>query len=87
MGNVKMGTDGNYRTSDLYVAAWLLANGLQVQGIDRHNPQRFDFIFLDREDRPRLVQTFVRGQAIVIFLILFTTLGKRKGYCIHLRCE
>ena len=64
MGNVKMGTDGNYRTSDLYVAAWLLANGLQVQGIDRHNPQRFDFIFLDREDRPRLVQTFVRGQAM-----------------------
>ena len=25
MGNVKVGTDGNYRTSDLYVAAWLLA--------------------------------------------------------------
>ena len=55
MGNVKMGTDGNYRTSDLYVAAWLLANGLELQGIDRHNSQRCQFIFQDRPDRPQLV--------------------------------
>jgi hypothetical protein len=39
MGNVRMGTDGNYRTSDMYVAAWLLSNGLHIKGIDRHNPQ------------------------------------------------
>jgi len=59
-----MGTDGVYRTSDLYVAAFLLLKGLQIQGLDRHNPRRCDFIFRDREDRPRLVQTFVSGQAI-----------------------
>ena len=46
-----MRTDGVYRTSDLYVAAWLLHNGLQVQGVDHHNPRRCDFIFLDREDK------------------------------------
>jgi len=59
-----MGTDGVYRTSDFYVAAWLLSNGLQIQAVDRRNPRRCDFIFLDREDRPRLVQTFVGGQAM-----------------------
>ncbi len=58
-----MGTDGIYRTSDLYVAAWLLSNGLQIQDIDRHNPRRIDFIFIDREDRPHLVHSFVCGQA------------------------
>jgi len=59
-----MGTDKVYRTSDLYIAAWLLSNGLQIQGVGRHNPRRSDFIFLDREDRPQLVQSFVCGQAI-----------------------
>ena len=59
-----MGTDGIYRTSDFYVAAWLLSNGLQIQAVDRRNPRRCDFIFLDREDRPQLVQSFVCGRAI-----------------------
>ncbi len=59
-----MGVDGNYRTSDLYVAAYLLSKGLQIQGIDRHNPRRSEFIFIDREDRPKLVQSFLCGQAV-----------------------
>lgn len=58
-----MGTDGIYRTSDFYVAAFLLLKGLQIQGLDRHNPRRCDFIFLDREDRPQLVQSFACGRA------------------------
>lgn len=53
-----------YRTSDLYIASYLLSKGLELQGIDRRNAQRYDFIFIDREDRPRLVQTFLCGQAI-----------------------
>jgi len=59
-----MGTDGTYRTSDFYVAAYLLSKGLQIQGVDRHDPQRSVFIFSDREDRPELVQSFVCGQAV-----------------------
>ena len=58
-----MGTNGNYRTSDLYVATYLLSMGLQLQGIDRHNP-RSDFIFKDRKYRSELVQTFVCGRAV-----------------------
>lgn len=56
MGNVKMGTDGSYRTSDLYIAAWLLSRGLGLKDIDRCNKQRSDFIFRDRSDRPEPVK-------------------------------
>lgn len=56
MGNVKMGTDGSYRTSDLYIAAWLLSRGLGLKDIDRRNKQRSDFIFRDRSDRPEAVK-------------------------------
>ena len=59
-----MGTDGTYRTSDLYVAAWLLSNGLELQNIDRSNNRRFDFIFSDRQDRPELVHSFLCGRAV-----------------------
>lgn len=58
-----MGVDRNYRTSDLYVAAWLLTNGFELQDIDRRNPRRCDFIFADRSDRRELVQSFMYGSA------------------------
>jgi len=64
MENVQMVADGIYKTSDFYVAAYLLSKGLQIQGIDRHNPRRSEFIFIDREDRPQLVQSFLCGQAV-----------------------
>jgi len=63
MQNVRMGANGSYRTSDFYVAAYLLSKGLQIRGIDRHNPRRSEFIFIDREDRPELVHSFMVGQA------------------------
>jgi len=63
MGNAKMETKGIYRTSDLYIAAWLLSKGLQLQHIDRNDRQRFSFIFTDRQDRPELVHSFMCGRA------------------------
>ena len=63
MEKVRMEKNETYVTSDLYVAAWLLSNGLRIKGIDRHNPQRSDFIFQDRGDRPELVRQFVCGSA------------------------
>lgn len=59
-----MGIDELYKTSDLYIAAWLLSQGLRLQDIDRHNRQRCDFIFEDRPDRPELVNQFMCGSAI-----------------------
>jgi len=58
-----MEKSGLYKTSDLYVAAWLLAKGLKLQDIDHHNRQRWDFVFVDRQDRPELVRSFMCGRA------------------------
>ena len=58
-----MGANGIYCTSDLYLTAWLLSNGLELSDIDRRNPRRCDFVFLDRQDRPGLVHSFMCGQA------------------------
>jgi hypothetical protein len=58
-----METDEVYRTSDIYVAAWLLTNGLELRGLDHSNNQRCDFIFKDRPDRPGVVNQFLCGSA------------------------
>jgi len=52
-----------YKTSDIYIASFLLSKGLELQGVDRRNSQRSEFIFTDREDRPNLVRAFMCGQA------------------------
>ena len=59
-----MGTNGTYRTSDLYIAAWLLSKGLELRDVGRRNSRRCDFIFADRQDRPGLVHLFMCGRAI-----------------------
>lgn len=51
-----------YRTSDLYIAAWLLSKGLELKDIDRRS-RRCDFVFVDRQDRPELVRSFLCGRA------------------------
>jgi len=56
--------NGIYRTSDLYVAAWLLTKRLELEGINRSNSRRYDFIFADRQDRPELVYSFLCGRAV-----------------------
>ena len=58
-----MQKNGIYKTSDLYIAAWLLSKGLELRGINRSNKQRNDFIFQDRSDRPELVRQFTCGSA------------------------
>lgn len=56
--------NGKYRTSDLYVSAWLLSQGLVLEGLGHSNGRRIDFVFEDREDRLGLVKQFISGQAI-----------------------
>ena len=73
-----MGIDGTYRTSDLYIAAWLLSRGLQLQDIDRRDRRRCDFIFMDRPDRPELVREFICGSAIGNVVDFSFYLGRAK---------
>lgn len=52
-----------YATSDLYLSAWLLSQGLVLLDIDRGNPRRLEFVFEDRPDRPQLAHDFLCGKA------------------------
>jgi len=58
-----MRMDPLYQTSDLYIAAYLLSKGLQLQDID-HSNKRSNFISVDRQDRPELVHSFVCARAV-----------------------
>jgi len=74
--------NGTYRTSDVYITAWLLSNGLELKGIDRSNKQRNDFIFKDRSDRPELVNQFLCGSATgnVVDFVFYMRRAKRLLY-------
>ena len=61
--NAKMKMNRKYRTSDLYVAAYLLSLGLELLGVYHSDRRRCNFIFLDREDRGDSVRAFMCGQA------------------------
>lgn len=56
-------TGSTYRTSDFYLASWLLTKGFVLEGVDRANPRRLEFIFTDRLDRAQIVQEFQCGRA------------------------
>ena len=57
-------TETIYRTSDLYIAAWLLLSGLALVKVDHSDRGRSIFIFEDRPDRPHLVHEFLHGSAV-----------------------
>lgn len=82
MENAKMEMNGKYQTSDLYLAAYLLSMGLELEGLDRHNPRRIDFIFQDRPDRPELVNKFLCGSATgnVVDFVFYIRRAKRLLY-------
>lgn len=63
MDNLLMDEKGIYKTTDLYLSAWLLLNGIEILNLDRSNSRRCDLIFKDREDRPILVHEFMCGSA------------------------
>ncbi len=61
---MQMKRNGLYRTSDLYLAVWLLTNRFELEDIDRSNSRRCNFIFVDRQDRLELVHQFLCGRAV-----------------------
>jgi len=58
-----METKAIYRTSDLYIAAWLLLKGSQLQNMDRSDVRRTEFMFSDRRHEPDIVRPSIWGPA------------------------
>lgn len=67
MNNIKMNISPQpqFNCSDLYVAAFLLANGLELIDVDKTDRKRAVFIFADTEDRESLLAAFWSKQATV----------------------
>lgn len=58
--------NGNtFRSSDLYLSAYLSLKGVKVITVDRFNPQRCNFIFEKDESITKLIEEFKLGQARV----------------------
>ena len=63
MEDAKMEVSGNYHTSDLYLAAYLLSMGLELLDVDHRDRRHCKFVFADRQDRSELVHSFMVGRA------------------------
>ena len=58
-------TMSTYRTSDLYLSAFLKARGMRLKDKLR-NGNKFVFIFDDRDDRKELIQEFFNNGTVNI---------------------
>ena len=58
-------TINTYRTSDLYLSAFLKARGMRLRDKQR-NGHKFVFIFNDRNDRKELIQEFFNDGTVSI---------------------
>lgn len=50
--------DRYYRTSSLYVSAFLFAKGLSLVNIDKTTKSKCQFVFIDTPERESLVQQY-----------------------------
>jgi Domain of unknown function (DUF5659) len=69
----------NFTTSDFYAAAFLVAKGYKLLGIDKADSRRFHFIFLDQEDRAQLVSAFFAGLVEVNAKAFVTAIKELKS--------
>lgn len=47
-----------FRTNNFYIAAFLFAKGLELVNIDRTEPKRCQFVFLDISEREAFMQSY-----------------------------
>ena len=62
---MKIQNTNTYRTSDLYLSAFLKARGMRLKD-KRRNGNKFIFIFDDRDDRKELIQEFFNDGMVSI---------------------
>jgi hypothetical protein len=51
-----------FKTDNFYLGVFLSSKGLTLTGIDRSNPRRCKFIFVDSPQREKLVEVFNFGK-------------------------
>lgn len=69
----------HYQTSDLALAAFLVASGITLVEIDWQNPYRAIFCFGDPQRAEELAARFLTGEALVSALPYANALSDLKG--------
>lgn len=62
---MKISPQSQFNCSDLYIAAFLIANGLELIDVDRSDRKRAVFVFADTEERESLLAAFWSKEASV----------------------
>jgi len=67
-----------FETNDLYLAATLQSLGLEMVGVDRDDPRRVRFVFVDDERRREWARQYLAGALRVDPLVLLNSLRAMK---------
>ncbi len=68
-----------YKTSDFYIAAFLLAKGRRIAYVNREDPRRICFAFEDFEGRADLLRAFLYGKAMIEPQSFIASIKNLKG--------
>jgi hypothetical protein len=68
-----------FETSDFYISAYLLSQGVKLLTINRTNPRRLLFVFEDVKDRQKMVEDFLLNKGLVEPKRYATTIKELKG--------
>lgn len=68
-----------FETSNFYLSAFLLANGLIMLGIERTNSGKGSFVFQDQDSRTGFVDQFLYGQPSVDVRKLIAAIRQLKS--------
>ena len=69
----------NFTTSDFYAAAFLVAKGYKLLGINKADSRRFRFIFTDESYRAQLVSGYFAGLVEVNAKAFVTAIKELKS--------
>lgn len=80
-----MTVDRVFKTTSLHLAAYLLARGLDLLGIEpaEERPGMYAFVFRDREDRPETVNAFLTGKGGLVDVHQFLEAQRRLRNLVH----
>jgi hypothetical protein len=62
---IKNENKSEFVLSDFYAAVFLSSSGFHLVGINKSDPRRFGFIFIDKPRRAKLLDDFFAGRAKV----------------------
>lgn len=77
--NGARGAETRFGTRDFYLAATLVCLGMELKGLDRTDPKRVVFLFMDHPNRREWARAYFAGDLRVNPLNLAVSIRALKG--------